>query len=121
MNLNQPPMAVDVARQEQAQKMSEIQRMVHDVSDSIEKTDKKLKAIKGGKRQITPAFTPVVSEPAAVPDIRYPVPAADRYPLGAGYIWPSANYGHQYGGPYAWSKSSTPKKENHKASESNKS
>ena len=27
------------------------------------------------------------------------------------YIWPSANYGHQYGGPYAWSKSSTPKAE----------
>ena len=24
------------------------------------------------------------------------------------YIWPSANYGHQLGGPFAWSKSSTP-------------
>ena len=53
-----------------------------------------------GERQITPAFTPVSAEPAAVPDIRYPVPPADRYPLGAGYVWPSANYGTQYGGPY---------------------
>ena len=50
--------------------MSEIQRMVHDVSNSIDRTTKKLEAIQGGKRQITPAFTPVVSEPAAVPDIR---------------------------------------------------
>lgn len=32
------------------------------------------------------------------------------------YIWPSANYGHQYGGPYSWSKSHTPKAANQKAS-----
>merc|ERR1712157_344011 len=70
--------------------------------------------------QITPAFTPVTAEPAAVPDIRYPVPAADRYPLGAGYIWPSANYGHQYGGPYSWSKSHTPKAEKASKAKSNK-
>lgn len=52
--------------------MSEIERMVHDVSSSIDRTNKKLQAItaNNGKRQITPAFTPVVSEPAAVPDIR---------------------------------------------------
>merc|ERR1719494_57330 len=105
-------------KSEVSEKMSEIKKIVSDVTSKIKKTDSKLKALKksktpknGGKRQITPAFTPVTSEPAGVPDIRYPVPAADRYPLGAGYIWPSANYGHQYGGPYAWSKSSTPKAE----------
>uniref|UniRef100_A0A7M5WLS9 Uncharacterized protein n=1 Tax=Clytia hemisphaerica TaxID=252671 RepID=A0A7M5WLS9_9CNID len=92
------------------QKMSEIKNIVKDVTASLAKTSKKLKSLKtGAKRQITPAFTPVVSEPVGVPSNRYPVPAADRYPLGAGYIWPSANYGHQYGGPYSWSKSHTPK------------
>ena len=56
--------------------MSEIKKLVHEVSDSLAKTNEKLKALKknhtprGGKRQITPAFTPVTAEPAAVPDIR---------------------------------------------------
>ncbi|XP_065668704.1 uncharacterized protein LOC100214209 isoform X2 [Hydra vulgaris] len=102
------------------QKMSEIKKLVHEVSDSLKRTNIKLNALKkghapnsvGGKRQITPAFTPVVAEPVGVPDMRYPVPAADRYPLGAGYIWPSRNYGlHHHGGPghMTWSKSHTPK------------
>ena len=52
--------------------MSEIKNIVKDVSASIAKTSKKLKSLKSGdKRQITPAFTPVVSEPAGVPSIRY--------------------------------------------------
>lgn len=58
--------------------MSEIRKLVHEVSNSLARTNEKLKALKkyhtpkkdGEKRQITPAFTPVVSEPAAVPDIR---------------------------------------------------
>lgn len=53
--------------------MSEIRSIVHDVSKSLAKTNEKLKMLKhkGSKRQITPAFTPVVSEPAGVPSIRY--------------------------------------------------
>ena len=58
--------------------MSEIKKLVHEVSDSLKRTNIKLNALKknhtpnptGGKRQITPAYTPVVAEPVGVPDIR---------------------------------------------------
>merc|ERR1711962_1351708 len=61
-NMQQGPMVVEDHNDgAHNQKMSEIQRMVHEVSNSIDKTSKKLEAIQGGKRQITPAFTPVVS------------------------------------------------------------
>ena len=52
--------------------MSEIKNIVKDVSASLAKTSKKLKSLKAGgdKRQITPAFTPVVSEPVGVPSNR---------------------------------------------------
>ena len=56
------------------QKLSEIRKLVHEVSASLKKTGDKLNALKSGenseKRQITPAYTPVVSEPAGVPPIR---------------------------------------------------
>ena len=57
-----------------SQKLSEIRKLVHEVSASLEKTGAKLNALKksdSDKRQITPAYTPVVSEPAGVPPIRY--------------------------------------------------
>jgi len=51
--------------------MSEIKNIVKDVSASLAKTGKKLRNFKAGdKRQITPAFTPVVSEPVGVPSNR---------------------------------------------------
>ena len=40
----------------------------------------------------------------------------NQYLFFFSYIWPSANYGHQYGGPYSWSKSHTPKAATEKAS-----
>ena len=47
---------------------------MHEVSASLKKTGDKLNALKRGeksdKRQITPAYTPVVSEPVGVPPIR---------------------------------------------------